>query len=134
MAGLMFFFLAEIMKTAWSRIRTVYSRTEIWAECEKSTSGMSIGNVYPVDKEFCICTMDCVFFSSCLFSLQEYKDCFLVAWVINRHCFITMALLFTLGTIGIFLVDILSMLWHFYFIEPPKNIYCKHHRPALTNL
>ncbi|XP_060722514.1 LOW QUALITY PROTEIN: acetylcholine receptor subunit gamma [Tachysurus vachellii] len=40
----------------------------------------------------------------CLFSLQENEEWFLVARVIDRLCFITMALLFTLGTIGIFLM------------------------------
>ncbi len=44
------------------------------------------------------------FQSSFLLALQENEEWFLVARVIDRMCFIVMALLFILGTIGIFLM------------------------------
>uniref|UniRef100_A0A8C2KAK4 Cholinergic receptor, nicotinic, gamma n=1 Tax=Cyprinus carpio TaxID=7962 RepID=A0A8C2KAK4_CYPCA len=44
------------------------------------------------------------FQSSFLLTLQENEEWFLVARVIDRMCFIVMALLFILGTIGIFLM------------------------------
>ena len=47
-----------------------------------------------------------------LFFVQENEEWFLLARVIDRVCFIVMAMIFSLGTIGIFLMG--------HFNQPPS--------------
>lgn len=58
---------------------------------------------------------------SYLFFLQENEKWFLVARVIDRLCFITMALLFTLCTIGIFLMGHFNQAPALPFSGDPKK-------------
>ena len=47
-----------------------------------------------------------------LFLMQENEEWFLLARVIDRVCFIVMALIFSIGTVGIFLMG--------HFNQPPS--------------
>ena len=47
-----------------------------------------------------------------LFLIQENEEWFLLARVIDRVCFIVMALVFSIGTVGIFLMG--------HFNQPPS--------------
>lgn len=59
-----------------------------------------LGFNFPIPEKLVdVCIPDILFLA-----LQENEEWFLVARVIDRMCFIVMALLFILGTIGIFLM------------------------------
>lgn len=64
-----------------------------------------------------------------LFGSQENEEWFLVARVIDRVCFTVMALVFFIGTVGIFLMG--------HFNQPPSSPFLgdpKKYLPPLNNL
>lgn len=68
--------------------------------CLTCESGHGFFSMLKINKGFCKIFV----LLKSLLSPQENNEWFLVARVIDRLCFITMALLFILGTIGIFLM------------------------------
>lgn len=65
----------------------------------------------------------------CFFTPQENEEWFLVARVIDRVCFIVMALVSFIGTIGIFLMG--------HFNQPPSSPFLgdpKNYLPTINNL